>query len=547
MNRCKLIACIMRAFLCLQLSVNAAALSDESEAQIQAAIALAENDIKVYEDSIKILIRQCLEKSDPADPAANILNSILTLLDTGNADAMSVTVLLKSLIDGQQEIGQQDPDPASQPSEPGETGQGKAAAGNQGIYQEPADVSSSGLPVYEAASYVKTMISHSVLVDVPGDWGNNASDGALTSYSPVNDSGAVSPAAGTLKFSYFPMEGADENSAFDNYESSIDQLSVTQGLTSENATAAALPARKLDYTMNIGANHFTCEAVCFAYDRTMYTIEMWQGQQTDYDYFPHYNNVVGSAEIGDESDLIEMQSQMSDSSDEAGQDMGIQAPVESGNENSEPGDENPGGGNTTGASSLPGDIGTFMYEMNGHVYQFPTAVQNMMETDLMLDRQKTLPYDFRSDADMAGGRWTEITNTQYYTYQDSQYCEMAGVTNINGYPSLLSEGVVTVLLDTRGNSVNLTLPGGIRVGSSESDILKGFPEFAGMAMDGVAGFRGNELLYACNIRSDGTIGYAIMKNNEPYFSAISIICDGGTVIEIKMECVGSVRAEGIFL
>ena len=547
MNRRKLTACIMSVFLCVQLSVNAEALSDESIAQIQAAIVLAENDMKANEDSIKILINQCLEQVDPGDPAANTLKSIVTLLDTGNADAMSVTVLLKSLIDGQQESGQQNVDSEQQTAEPSAKEQEASAAVNQSSFQEPSYVSSSGLPVYEAASYVKTIISHSVLVDVPGNWGNNASGGALTSYSPVNDSGAVSPAAGTLKFSYFPMEGADESSAFDNYEDSIDQLSVTQGLTSEDASAAALPARKLDYIMSIGANQFTCETICFAYDRTMYTIEMWQGQQTEYDYFPLYNNVVDSAEIGDESELTGTEDQISEPYEETSQDENDPVPAQPGDESQNSENTNSGEGNTGGSSSIPGDIGTFMYDLNGHVYQFPTAVQNMMEEDLMLDRQKTLPYDFKSDADMAGGRWTEITNTQYYTYQDSQYCEMVGVTNINGYPSILSEGIVTVLLDTRGNSVSLTLPGGIRVGSSESDIPKGFPEFAGMGMDGIGRFRGNELLYACNIRPDGTNGYAIMKNNAPYFSAISIICDHGEVIEIKMECVGSVRAEGIFL
>ena len=64
--------------------------------------------------------------------------------------------------------------------------------------------------------------------------------------------------------------------------------------------------------------------------------------------------------------------------------------------------------------------------------------------------------------------------------------------------------------------------------------------------DGTAGFRGNELLYACNTRSDGSFGYVIIKNDAPYYSSLSIICENGRIIEISFECIGSRRAAGVF-
>ena len=72
-------------------------------------------------------------------------------------------------------------------------------------------------------------------------------------------------------------------------------------------------------------------------------------------------------------------------------------------------------------------------------------------------------------------------------------------------------------------------------------------ELAGMPMDGTAVFIGNELLYACNVRDDGCNGYVLVRNDEPYYSAVSIICDNGVICEISFECLGSVRAYGVFL
>jgi len=403
----------------------------------------------------------------------------------------------------------------------------------------------SSLPVYDAASFIQTLLGEDVLIDVPDNWGNNASGRALVSYSPVNDSGAISPSAGTLKLSYFPMQADSESDAFDEYEKNIAELSVTTELSSEDTNAAGVSARKLDYTMSVGANSFTCESVCFAYDNTMYTVEMLQGQQTLYDYFPMYDQVVDSAAIGDEQEKEEIDQEEPEDSgteDAAAKQEGTDEVITENEQN----DLTPAEDNNEAASSLPSDMGTFTYALGNRIYEFPTSVKDLDNDVLQLDRKKILPYDFRSDADMINDRWTEITNTHYYTYQDSQYLEMAGITNMKGYPTPLSQGVLTVLMDTQGNEINITLPGNVRVGDPESAVLRGFPEFEGIQMDGYARLRGDDLMYACNVRDDGCNGYALLKNNAPYYSALSIICDNGVIKEIKFECIGSVRAEPVF-
>lgn len=594
----------MVSVLMLHSTAAAENLTESATAQISSAAVLAEQDLSANSATIKILLQQALSQLDANDPVAATLQSVILLLDTGNADSASVAVLLKSAID----------------SGAAESEQSGAAGADQSetVAATEALVSELGLPVYQVTSFIKTILQESVLVDVPGDWGNNASGRALTSYSPVNGSGAISPAAGTLTLSYFPMEGTDVDAAFDTYEKNIADMSVTMDLNSEDATTADLPARKIEFVMSVGANQFTCETVCFAHEQTIYAIELMQGQQTAYDYFPTYHQVVDSAKVGSKEEISEISSlidsgqQMTEPVVQTESDIqtdsveqtesnvqtepvvqtesdvqtepvkqtesdiqtepvvqtesDVQAePVEQTESDiqTEPVEQTESDVQTepvvqtettvqtesdaqTG-TSLPADIGTFMYELNGKPYQFPTRVCDLAEGALPLDLQLTLPYDFSSDADMAGGSWTEIVNTQYYYFENALHKEMAGVTNMNGYPVAMSEGVLTALIDTQGDYVKVTLPGGIQVGSSEADILKGFPEFAAIPMDGTASFRGNELLYARNVRDDGCNGYVLIRNDAPYYSAVSIICENSVIKEISFECLGSVRAAGVFL
>ncbi len=561
-------AMLLSSALALQSPVMAGALPESAAAQISSAALLAEQDLAANSDSIKILLQQALQQLDEGDLAAATLQSVILLLDSGNADSASVTVLLRSALDSgaETEAGGAEteaPETAAEteagateteaPETAAETGTGQTD-GTQTVTETLA--SELGLPVYQVSSFIKTILPESVLVDVPGDWGNNASGRSLTSYSPVNGSGAISPAAGTLTLSYFPMEGTDVAAAFDTYEKNIADMSVTTDLSSEDATAADLPARKIEFVMSVGANQFTCETVCFAYEGTIYAIELMQGQQTSYDYFPTYHQVVDSAEIGsaeeisEVSALIESGQQVTETAPEQTEPVSEQTEAPEQTETLPEQTEAPEQTETEAeavSDVFVGDMGTFQYELNGQVYQFPTAVRDFARGALPLDLQLTLPYDFSSDADMAGGRWTEIVNTQYYYFENALHKEMAGVTNMSGYPVAMSEGILTALIDTEGDYIKVTLPGGIQVGSAEADILKGFPEFAGMPMDGTAAFRGNELLYACNVRDDGCNGYVLIRNDAPYYSAVSIICENGVIKEISFECLGSVRAEGVFL
>lgn len=141
--------------------------------------------------------------------------------------------------------------------------------------------------------------------------------------------------------------------------------------------------------------------------------------------------------------------------------------------------------------------------------------------------------------------WSEIINTQYYYLSNSMTQELAGVTNMSGKSEPASQGIITYLMDTGGSDIDLTLPGDVRVGGSESDILNGFPEFQGVQLDGYAAFSGSGLLYAANVRDDGSHGYLIVRNDSPYYSSVSIICEDGLIREITYECLGTVRMDGI--
>ncbi len=600
--------------------LTAAELPADVEAQIHAVLTLADTDYAGNIETIKILLQQCINSVDPDDPAAATLNSVMILLDTQKADASAVTLLLKTLVDSQG-AGTQEAD--SDGTDTAETGAADAENINsdaEEAQEETADAAApaesanvelssdifggligaysaaGGMDAYSTDAFVTTVIPESILIDVPSAWGNNASGRAVTSYSPANGSGAIDPSAGTVMISYFPMEGADENSSFDIYEKSLNDMSVTAGLVSEDLSAANLPARKISFYMNVGANQYQCEVICFAYDGTVYSIELMQGQQAAVDYFPVYYEIVDSAEIGtpeqvaavqqgetsapeqsetgapetsapEQSETTAPETSIPEQSETGTPETSVPEQSETGTpetsapeqsettapETSAPEQTETGAPETSipeqteASAGMSEDMSSFNYSVNGHTYQFPTVVYDTVQGDFQLDWSLTLPYDFSSDADMNGGTWTELVNTQIYTFQESMYQEMISVTNLSGYPELLSDGTLTGLLDTQGSEISLTLPGNIHVGSTEQDILTAFPDFAQTEMDGTAKFRGNELLYARNIRDDGCNGYVMIRNDPPFYSAVSIICDEGTVIEIKFECIGEERAAGIFL
>ena len=613
-------AVFLAAALICEAVMPVSALEENVKKQLEAVKSLADLDLDSNAAAIQILLQQCMDLLPDGDPVKATLQSIQVLTDGGSQNTAAVDLLLDGLL--QESMGSE--------TETAETAV-VAAEGAQGTFAGmvfPDQSSLQGtagttfnanLPAFEVPEFLQTQIPVSVFVDVPGDWGNNAASGrSLISYSPVNGSGAISPRAGTLTISYFDM-GADEpDSAFSNYEKSISDMSVTSDMQSEDISSANLPARKLNFQMNVGANQFACETVCFIYEDTVYAFELMQGQLSAYNYFPVFNQVVQSAEIAGGEAVIETEAPMVEPEvpveteapvvesevpvDTEAPVVESEVPVETEAPMVEPEvpveteapvvesevpveteapvvesevpveteapmvepevpveteapavepevpaeTEAPAAEPGTPQAPEGGDISSFQYELNGHTYQFPTPMSEIAPEDIQLDRQIRLPYDISSDADMESGSWTEIINTQYFYFENSLYKEMTGITNMTGYDTVLSEGILTALIDTNGTYLNVVLPGNVHVGSSEADILKGFPAFAGKQLDGVATFVGNDYLYACNVRDDGCNGYAIVRNDDPFYSAVTIICENSVIKEISFECIGAERAKGVF-
>ena len=574
-------AVFLAAALICEAVMPVSALEENVKKQLEAVKSLADLDLDSNAAAIQILLQQCMDLLPDGDPVKATLQSIQVLTDGGSQNTAAVDLLLDGLL--QESMGSE--------TETAETAV-VAVEGAQGTFAGmvfPDQSSLQGtagttfnanLPAFEVPEFLQTQIPVSVFVDVPGDWGNNAASGrSLISYSPVNGSGAISPRAGTLTISYFDM-GADEpESAFSNYEKSISDMSVTSDMQSEDISSANLPARKLNFQMNVGANQFACETVCFIYEDTVYAFELMQGQLSAYNYFPVFNQVVQSAEIAGGEAVIETEAPMVEPEVPVETEAPVvesevpveteapvvesevpveteapmvepEVPVETEAPAVEPEvpaeTEAPAAEPGTPQAPEGGDISSFQYELNGHTYQFPTPMSEIAPEDIQLDRQIRLPYDISSDADMESGSWTEIINTQYFYFENSLYKEMTGITNMTGYDTVLSEGILTALIDTNGTYLNVVLPGNVHVGSSEADILKGFPAFAGKQLDGVATFVGNDYLYACNVRDDGCNGYAIVRNDDPFYSAVTIICENSVIKEISFECIGAERAKGVF-
>ena len=574
-------AVFLAAALLCEAVMPVSALEENVKKQLEAVKSLADLDLDSNAAAIQILLQQCMDLLPDGDPVKATLQSIQVLTDGGSQNTAAVDLLLDGLL---QESGGSETETAETAVVAAEGAQGTFAGmvfPDQSSLQGTAGTTfNANLPAFEVPEFLQTQIPVSVFVDVPGDWGNNAASGrSLISYSPVNGSGAISPRAGTLTISYFDM-GADEpESAFSNYEKSISDMSVTSDMQSEDISSANLPARKLNFQMNVGANQFACETVCFIYEDTVYAFELMQGQLSAYNYFPVFSQVVQSAEIAGGEAVIETEAPMVEPEEPVETEAPVvesevpveteapvvesevpveteapmvepEVPVETEAPAVEPEvpaeTEAPAAEPGTPQAPEGGDISSFQYELNGHTYQFPTPMSEIAPEDIQLDRQIRLPYDISSDADMESGSWTEIINTQYFYFENSLYKEMTGITNMMGYDTVLSEGILTALIDTNGTYLNVVLPGNVHVGSSEADILKGFPAFAGKQLDGVATFVGNDYLYACNVRDDGCNGYAIVRNDDPFYSAVTIICENSVIKEISFECIGAERAKGVF-
>ena len=79
-----------------------------------------------------------------------------------------------------------------------EHGGGTAADSHEEEESGGKDEEESGLPEFVQKEYEWSVLNSAVSVKVPADWGNNLSDSAITSYSPANGSGAISPLSGMV-------------------------------------------------------------------------------------------------------------------------------------------------------------------------------------------------------------------------------------------------------------------------------------------------------------------------------------------------------------
>ena len=543
-------ALVLSAILVLGGDVSVYASQEEIRDNLEAVKKLSDLDLEENKKTIEVLLEQCIELLSDDDPMKKTLESVQALVKNGDENSAAVEILLDSLINKgtDDEFG-------------ADYGGAVFSAEDVDIFKSAFSEKNLDLPGAELPDFVQTHIPVSILLDVPSDWGNNAAgERSLVSYSPVNNSGAISPKAGTLTISHFGAESDDSESVFSDYEKSISDMSVVSDMQSESISAASLPAKKLDFEMNVGANQFACETICFIYKGTVYAIELMQGQLSEYDYSPVFSHVVQSTEIIEESASTEEPEIMEEPEitevPEATEEPEITEVPEVTEEpeitevpevTEEPEiTEVPEVTEEPQITETPNDISSFLYELNGHTYQFPTAVSEIDPLDIYIDRQLELPYDISSDDDMEFGNWTEIINTEYFYYENSFYKEMVGITNMTGYDTVLSEGILTALIDTNGTYLDVNLPGGIHVGGMEEDILKGFSVFKDQTMDGTASYIRNDFLYACNVRDDGCNGYVLIKNDDPFYSAVSIICENSVIKEISFECLGSERAKGIF-
>ena len=262
-------ALFLSAVLLSEAVMPVSALQEDVEKQLKAVKSLTDLDPDANAAAIGILLQQCMELLPDGDPVKSTLQSIQLLSEGGSQNAAAVDLLLDGLLQGS-----------------GESETEAAAEGSQELFSGmvfpdlnalQGTVFDAGIPDFQMPELTQTQIPESVLVDVPGDWGNNAASGrSLISYSPVNGSGAISPKAGTLTISYFAMESEDPASAFFSYEKSISDMSVTSDMQSEDLSSASLPAKKLNFQMNVGANQFACETVCFIYEDTVYAFELMQ-------------------------------------------------------------------------------------------------------------------------------------------------------------------------------------------------------------------------------------------------------------------------------
>ena len=456
---------------------------------------------------------------------------------------------LESLLDelGGDDEGESGPEPAAETDESPEAD--PETAPEEAVPEEDAEAtheaeetSGAGSGGVSQADYVLldgyslTSLNDTVAVQVPSGWGNNAGiSEAMISYSPTNGSGVADPNSSTLSTIWYD-DGKTGNDKLGEYIENIRKSDIFSDVDAEPSTVAGQPGVALSYMMNVGTNSFLLKSACFVYDDILYSVEMCQGNQSARDYFPVYEDVISSeAVMAGEWDFSAQQPVTAEPTQQPATTEPTQEPA-----TAEPTREPATAEPTQQPATLAADLGDFTYAINGHSYQFPTDMGALIGGDINIDTTLVLS----AEKNAAAGN--ELANTLYFMLAGAPARELIGVTNLKGANVPMTEGVLTALVDTQASALALELPGGLRIGSAESSISDVFPEFSGRAMDGLAGFRGNDLLYACNVRDDGNNGYALIRNDMPYCSALTIICEDGFIREINFQCLGAAVAGSIF-
>ena len=572
------------------------------EQSIISIATLAEMDVEANQAAILALLQGIAAQVEPGSDAAATTASIIALVQSGAGQKEAVLVLLDKLkgeIAGDasapggtaetvvtQTEGTGTVTAETQPA-PGETaetvvtqteGAGTATVETQPVQTETAETSAAhtdeltftlpredlSLPSYAADDFWWKLLSEDASVQVPGYWYSNDSGTSLVNYSDVSESGHISPAGGTLTTNYYPAETPAPDQALADYSGNMAKMKMVSDFREEDITALGLPGKHLVYKMAAGANDFLCETVCIDYEGTIYSVQMTQGAKSSYDYFPVFDNAVESFTVGEEAvrlveeqpDHTETEAQTDAPQTETPQ---TDAPQTETPQTDTPQTETPqtdasqtessGTSQTDTPQTEPpvsGDLSEFIYQMGGETYAFPTDVSGLAPASAWVDLDQTLEYKLTPDLDM-GGLWTEISNTEYVFLQNTLYQEMVGITNMSGTDVTMRDGVLTLLVDTQGDNISVTLPGGVQVGGAESSVSAAYPAFNDLSWDGYAGIVGNrDMIYAKNVRDDGCNGYVLVRNDPPYYSSLSIICDAGQIREICYECLGSRKAGPAF-
>ena len=570
----------------LAAAVTGAAMSAAAEStgaleqSISSIATLAEMDVQTNQAAILALLQGIAAQVEPGTDAAATTASIIALVESGAGQKEAVLVLLEKLrgeVAGEAGAAQAqtaETEAAGTDTEQTQTAE-TDAADDLAFTLAREDLS---LPSYTADDFWWKLLAQDASVQVPGYWYSNDSGTSLVNYSDVSESGHISPAGGTLTTNYYPAETPAPDQALADYSENMAKMKMISDFQEEDITALGFPGKHMAYKMAAGANDFLCETVCIDYEGTIYSVQMTQGAKSSYDYFPVFDNAVESFTVGEEAirlveeqpDHTETEAQTETPQTDApqpetsgtpqtenaqpetsGTSQTEAAQPETGGasqtENAQP--ETSGTPETQGAETQPpvsGDLSAFTYQLGGQTYAFPTDVKNLAGASAWVDLDQTIEYKLTPDVDM-GGLWTEISNTEYVFLQNTLYQEMVGITNMSGTDVTMRDGVLTLLVDTQGSSIELSLPGGVQVGGAESSVSAAYPAFNDLDWDGYAGIVGNmDIIYAKNVRDDGCNGYVLVRNDPPYYSSLSIICDEGQIREICYECLGSRKAGPAF-